>query len=137
MRNGFTLIEMMIVVVILGIVAAVVAVHVGDKPDIARVKLTGVSLKALKSDIELFKVNHHRYPESLRDLVVRPSYIDASAWPPSGYRSEIPLDGWDREFHYSVPGRRSAFDLVSWGADGKEGGEGFNADLWSSPPPPR
>ncbi|HLY72908.1 MAG TPA: type II secretion system major pseudopilin GspG [Planctomycetota bacterium] len=132
--RGFTLIEMMVVVLIIGVIAAVVTVSIGEQPGKAKARLTKVALAKLKAEIQLFKGEQNRYPESLEDLVRRPAYIDVRNWPERGYLEELPLDGWDRPFHYAVPGVRGPFDLVSWGEDGKEGGEGVNADLWSHPP---
>jgi general secretion pathway protein G len=131
MNKGLTLIEIMVVVVILGVVAAIVAANVGDKPDVAAVKMTTAQLRILKGEVELFKADHHRYPESLRDLVERPAYVEPRHW--HEYRDEMPVDGWQRPYRYKVPGDRSRFDIVSLGADGLEGGEGVNADLWSHP----
>lgn len=134
MKKGMTLIEIMVVVVILGIIATVVAANIGGKPDDVKVKLTGAQLKMLRGEVELFRADQHRLPESLGDLVRRPPYIDPKAWPTEGYRSEMPVDGWERPYEYRVPGTRASFDIISRGADGKEGGEGVNADLWSHPP---
>lgn len=134
MKKGMTLIEIMVVVVILGIIASVVAVNVGGKSDVARVKLTVAHLKTLRGEVDLFRADQHRLPEKLEDLVVRPAYVDPKAWPTDGYRHEMPVDGWERPYEYRVPGSRASFDIVSRGADGKEGGEGVNADLWSHPP---
>jgi general secretion pathway protein G len=134
MNKGFTLIEMMVVVVILGIVATLVAVNIGEKPDIARARVTAAQLKVLRGEVELFKVDQHRLPDSLKDLVHRPAYVDPHSWPTDGYQTELPVDGWNRPYHYQVPGTRASYDIVSWGADGKEGGDGVNADLWSHPP---
>jgi general secretion pathway protein G len=115
---GLTLIEIMVVVVILGIVATVVAANVGQKPSLAKVNLTKTAISKLKGEVELYKVDKDRYPESLQDLV--PKYMD-----------EVPKDGWDRPFVYRSPGTRGAFDILSLGEDGLPGGEGVNADLWS------
>ena len=117
---GLTLIEIMMVVLILGIVATVVAVNVGSKPSEARVQLTKTAISKLKGEVELYKADHHQFPESLEALV--PKYLD-----------EVPKDGWNRPFLYRVPGSRGAFDIVSLGEDGLPGGEGVNADLWSHP----
>jgi general secretion pathway protein G len=125
---------MMVVVLIIGIIAAVVTVSVGDKPGRAKAKLTVAALAKVKAEVELFKVEQNRYPETLQDLVRRPPFVEIRKWPANGYRDAEPLDGWERPFHYVVPGARGPFDIVSWGEDGKEGGEGLDADLWSSPP---
>jgi general secretion pathway protein G len=119
-NDGFTLIEIMVVVVIIGIVATVVVANIGQKPGEAKAKLTGAQIKLLKGDVELFKADHNRFPESLQELVPK-------------YRDEIPKDCWERPFQYRVPGSRGSFDIVSLGEDGLPGGEGVNADLWSHP----
>ena len=115
---GMTLIEIMVVIVILGIVATVVAANVGNKPGEAKVQLTRAAIAKLKGEVELYKVDKDRYPESLQDLV--PKYMD-----------EVPKDGWNRPFVYRPQGTRGAYDIVSLGEDGLPGGEGANADLWS------
>jgi general secretion pathway protein G len=132
MKKGMTLIEIMVVVVILGLIATVVAANIGDKGSAAKTKLTTAQIKLLRADVELFKTDHNRYPTSLEDLVRRPADIDPKQW--HEYRSEVPLDGWNRSFRYRQPGVRGPYDIVSLGEDGKEEGEGFNADLWSHPP---
>jgi len=131
-NGGFTLIEILVVVLILGIIATVVVANIGNKPDPAKAKLTGAQIKLLRADVELFKADHNRYPASLEELVRRPADIDPKQW--HEYRSEVPLDGWSRPFRYQQPGARGPFDIVSLGADGKEGGDGVDADLWSHPP---
>ena len=131
MKKGMTLIEIMVVVVILGIIAGVVAANIGAKDGQAKARLTATQLKLLRADVELFKADHNRYPASLEELVHRPADIDAKSW--HEYRSEVPLDGWGRPYRYRVPGTRGAFDIVSFGEDGKELGEGVHADLWSHP----
>jgi general secretion pathway protein G len=133
-KCGFTLIEMMVVLLIIGIVATVVTVSVGEKPDIARQKATRALIAKLKGEVEFFKVDQGRYPEQLEDLRCRPSYVDERKWPAHGYRDDRVLDAWERPYQYTVPGTRGAFDIVSLGADGKPGGEGVNEDLWSNPP---
>jgi general secretion pathway protein G len=117
---GLTLIEIMLVVLILGIIAGVLATNLGGKVEPAKAKLTEAQIKRLKGEVELFKAEKDRYPESLQDLV--PRYLD-----------EIPKDAWNRPFIYRVPGVRGPFDIVSLGEDGLPGGEGANADLWSHP----
>lgn len=131
-RGGFTLIEMLVVILLLGIVAAVVAVNIGDEAGRAKTSLTKTLIKNVKTNVELFKVDHNRFPERLGDLAERPAYVEARDWHP--YFDELPVDAWGRPFHYQVPGIRGPFDIVSFDEDGLPGGEGVNADLWSHPP---
>ena len=130
-RSGLTLIGIMVVVLILGIIASVVVANVGGRPSEVKGKLTNVAISKLKGEIQLFKVEQNRYPETLEDLVRRPAYVDARKWPEHGYLEALPLDGWDRPFEYAVPGSKGPFDLISRGEDGKPGGEGVNAVLYS------
>ena len=127
MRNGLTLIEIMVVVVILGILAAVVATNVGGKLEPGKEKLTATHLKILKQEVEMFKVDHNRYPDRLEDLVHRPAFIEDRHW--HAYRDEVPVDAWGRPYVYRVPGTRGRFDILSLGADGKESED----DFWSHP----
>ncbi len=131
--RGFTLVEMMVVVLIIGIIASIVAANVRNRSGEAKARLTAAAVSKLKSEVQLFKVEQNRYPETLQDLVRRPAYVDVRKWPAQGYLDEVPLDGWERPFIYRLPGERGPFDIVSWGEDGKEGGEGVDADLWSHP----
>ena len=112
MKTGMTLIEIMVVVVILGIIATVVAANIGDKPGVVKARMTAAQIKLLRADVELFKADHNRYPASLEDLVRRPADIDARNW--HDYRSEVPLDGWSRPFRYQAPGTRGPFEIVSF-----------------------
>ena len=130
-RRGFTLVEMMVVIVIIGILATVVIVNISGKADKARVEATNSLLKTLGGQMEMFKLDHNRYPENLNDLYRQPSYVDPKKWPPGGYITEPPLDGWGHEFLLRFPGPdNSPFDIVSLGEDNREGGEGYAADLY-------
>jgi general secretion pathway protein G len=134
MSKGFTLVEMLVVVLLIGLLAAVVAVNVTGPIGPSRATATVARIKQLKTALELFKLHHRRYPESLGDLAARPPYADPNQWPAGGYLEEVPRDGWGREFVYRVPGARGApFDVVSWGEDGQPEGTGPAADLWSHP----
>jgi general secretion pathway protein G len=131
-QRGFTLVEMMVVIVIIGILATVVIVNISGKADKARVEATQALLKQLGGQMEMFKLDHNRYPENLNDLYKMPSYVDPKKWPGGGYITEQPMDGWGKEFYLRIPGPdNSPFDIVSLGEDGLPGGEGVNADLWS------
>ena len=132
-QTGFTLIEIMVVVVILGILAAVVAVNVSGRTDIAAANATRVLLKELRGQVEAFRMDHGRYPEELDHLTdPPPSYVDPTKWPPGGYFDPPILDGWKRPLLFLRPGSGTRrFEIVSLGADGQEGGTGVAADLSS------
>jgi len=122
MRKGFTLIELMVVIVILGILATIVAVNVGGKEGPVKHELTLTALLRLKGEVDLFKLHQSRYPARLEELVER------------GQLDQVPRDAWKNPFHYRVPGVRGApYDLLSYGADGEPGGTGADEDLWSHP----
>jgi general secretion pathway protein G len=130
-REGFTLVEMMVVIVIIGILAGIVIVNISGNADKAKVKMTETLLKQVGGQIELFHLNHSRYPDSLIDLVRQPAYIDVKEWPRGGYLMETPHDGWGNELFYRPQGTGGLpFDLMSYGEDGKEGGDGLAGDLW-------
>ncbi len=129
-ERGFTLVEMMVVIVIIGILATVVIVNIGGKADKARVESTNAIIKQLGGQMEMFKLDHNRYPENLNDLYRQPSYVDPKKWPAGGYITEPPQDGWGQEFILRIPGPdNSPFDIISYGEDKREGGEGFAADI--------
>lgn len=127
-RHSFTLIEIMIVVVIIGMLAALVGPRIIGSLDKARVTSTKVQLVNLKDCVQRFYMDCSEYPNTLDDLLVKTSnakwdgpYLDAK---------NLPKDGWDNDFVYTVPGADSQpFDIVSYGADKTSGGEGYNADI--------
>lgn len=129
-QQGFTLIEVMIVVAILGILATLVVVSVGGKQDQALVTATKSDLQAIKTALDLYKLDNYRYPtteQGLEALVIRPD--NARNWPDGGYLHKVPVDKWDNPYIYISPGANGPFDLYSMGADGAEGGEGPAADI--------
>lgn len=134
LQRGFTLIEVMVVVVILGILAAVVVPRVMDRPDQARVTKAENDIRALESALNLYRLDNFNYPtteQGLNALVTRPSG-DATArnWRTGGYIDRLQKDPWGREYQYRRPGRDDReYDLFSLGADGRPGGEGANADI--------
>ena len=129
--RGFTLVEMMVVIVIIGILATIVIVNISGKADIAKVKATEAIIKQVAGQVEMFKLAHNRYPEVLMDLVRQPAYVDPKDWPRGGYLTDPPVDGWGREFIYRPQGSNtSPFDLMSLGEDGREGGEGPAAEIY-------
>lgn len=129
--RGFTLIEIMVVVVILGILAAVVVPRIMDRPDDARIAKARQDIRALQSALELYRLDNYHYPSSqqgLEALVRRPDgEPPARNWKPGGYINSLPRDPWGNPYQYVQPGEHSDYDLYSYGADGRPGGEGVNA----------
>lgn len=129
--SGFTLIEIMVVVVILGILAALIAPNVISRIDEAQVTKVKQDLRAIESALKLYRLDRFRYPtteEGLNALVNRPS--DASApWPQGGYLDRLPTDPWNRPYLYLQPGNNGEFDVYTLGRDGQQGGEGLDADI--------
>jgi general secretion pathway protein G len=115
-----------------GLVGMVIVVQM-DGGSGSRVNLTGTLIKSLEGQVRLFRLDHDRYPEELGDLYRCPSYVDPRKWPKGGYIPEPPVDEWGRPFSYRIPGEKGPFVIISRGRDGREGGEGLDADLWISP----
>ncbi|MBN2139303.1 MAG: type II secretion system major pseudopilin GspG [Sedimentisphaerales bacterium] len=135
-RSGFTMIELVAMLIIIGLLAAVVGTNVMGKIERGKVTTTKTSLKILQSAVNQFKMDTGRYPseeEGLTVLIEEPA--DAEGWEPGGYldTTEVPLDGWRNEFYYELePASGKPFVIISYGADGEEGGEGYDADLYST-----
>ncbi|AGW15284.1 type II secretion system major pseudopilin GspG [Megalodesulfovibrio gigas] len=137
MRNsGFSLIEILIVMIILGLLATVLAPRIMDRPDEARVTKAAVDIKQLETALKLYKLDNGRYPttaQGLQALVEQPRQDPVPKnYREGGYleRKELPKDPWGTPFIYRSPGRdKRPFELISLGADGKEGGEQFDADV--------
>jgi general secretion pathway protein G len=135
-RFGFTMIELMAMLIIIGLLATLVVTKVATKIDQARVTTTKANLKILHNAVSQFKMDTGRLPteeEGLMALVEQPS--DVTRYEPGGYleTTEIPKDGWGNDFIYELsPESGKPFVIKSLGADGKEGGEGNDADLYST-----
>lgn len=130
---GFTLIEVMVVIVILGILAAVVVPRVMDNPDKARVTKAKNDIRAMESALDLYKLDNFNYPstdQGLEALVSEPSGSpEPKNWKSGGYMKRLPADPWGNEYQYLNPGVNGAVDIFSYGADGEEGGEELNTDI--------
>lgn len=132
---GFTLIEIMIVVVILGILAALIVPNVIGRPDEARIVAAKQDITTLLAALKLYRLDNKIYPttdQGLQALVVKPVSAPAPLnWKNGGYIERLPKDPWGHDYRYLSPGLRGEIDVFSLGADGASGGEGVNADIGS------
>ena len=132
-QSGFTLIEIMVVVVILGILAALVVPQVMNRPDQAKVTVAKGDIKAIGAALDMYKLDNFTYPstqQGLEALVSRPSgNPPAKNWSKDGYLKKLPIDPWGNPYQYLSPGSKGTYDLYSLGADGKEGGSDNDADI--------
>lgn len=130
-EGGFTLIEIMMVVVIIGILVAVIVPNVIGVDDDARLQAEHASMRGIAQALELYKLDNRHYPstdQGLAALVEKPSgYPEAKNWGPQPYLRKYPQDQWENEYVYVLSGR--TYDLKSLGADGEEGGEDIDADI--------
>jgi general secretion pathway protein G len=130
---GFTLIEIMVVVVILGILAALVAPNVMRRIDDAQITKVKQDLRAFETALSLYKMDNYKYPstdQGLKALVTQPNDPTVRNWKPGGYLGSggLTKDPWQNEYLYVYPGTHGEYDIYTLGADGQEGGEGINAD---------
>jgi general secretion pathway protein G len=134
--RAFTIIEIMAVIVIIGILAGIVAVNVVGRIDKARVITTKANLKLLHGAVIQFKFDTTRYPSEdagLLELIEQPT--DVTGWAEGGYldTTTIPKDAWGNDFIYQLlPESGKPFVIISYGANGEEGGEGYDTDLYST-----
>ena len=130
---GFTLIEVMVVVVILSILAAVVVPRIMDRPDEARIVKAKNDIRVLQSQLELYKLDNFEYPstdQGLEALVSKPTGSpEPPNWKSGGYIDRLPKDPWGNNYQYLSPGQHGAIDIYSLGSDGALGGEGNGADI--------
>jgi general secretion pathway protein G len=130
--RGFTLIEIMVVVVIIGLLAAIVAPNLIGNIDKAQISRTKQDIRSIETALNLYRLDNFKYPttaEGLEALVTNPGEDSAPNWKPDGYLRKMPVDPWNRPYNYANPGQHGEFDVFSLGADGQEGGEGNNADI--------
>jgi general secretion pathway protein G len=134
-QPGFTLIEVMIVVLILGILAALVAPKILGRPDEARQVAARQDIATLTQALKLYRLDNGRYPtteQGLEALVRKPDTPPVPTnWKPGGYIERLPKDPWGNPYQYLNPGLHGEIDVFSYGADGRQGGEGVDADIGS------
>ena len=133
LQRGFTLIEIMVVVVILGILAAVVVPRIMDRPDDARIAKAKQDIRVLESSLNLYKLDNFYYPstqQGLDALVTKPSgEPQPKNYKQGGYIKSLPKDPWGNPYQYLSPGVKSDIDIFTLGADNQPGGEGAAADI--------
>ena len=133
-QSGFTLIEIMVVIVILAILAGLVVPKVVGQSDKARVKTTETALATVSNTLDMYKVDNSRYPTTAQGLeALSTPPAEAKNYPEGGYiKGGYPTDGWENELQYVSPGGEGRpYDLFSLGADGQQGGEGQDADIYA------
>jgi|TARA_Y100000589_G_scaffold293661_1_gene298771 general secretion pathway protein G len=132
-QRGFTLIEIMVVMVILGLLVAIVAPNIMGRSDQAKVTIAQTQLKNIQSALDLYRLDNSHYPstqQGLEALVSKPSGTpEPRNWNPDGYLKSVPEDPWGTPYQYVSPGTEGPYDLYSLGSDGQEGGDGDAADI--------
>ena len=129
-EQGFTLLEIMVVVVIIGLLVAAVAPQFMGQIDKAAIGRARQDIRQIETSLNLYRLDNFRYPstsEGLEALVTNPGEAAAPNW--KQVLKGIPMDPWDQPYHYASPGQHGDFDVFTYGADRQEGGEGVNADI--------
>ena len=134
-QRGFTLIEILVVITILAILGALIVPKIMDRPNDARVTAAKQDIGSLLQALKLYKLDNGRYPtteQGLKALVQKPSTPPVPGnWKSSGYLEKLPKDPWGHDYLYLNPGLHGEIDVMSYGADGQQGGDGYDADLGS------
>jgi general secretion pathway protein G len=131
-QRGFTLIEIMVVVIILGILAAIVAPNVIGRIDDAQAARVQQDLRGIENAMKFYRLDNFSYPTSeqgLEALVTKPSDPNIRNWKTGGYLDRLPKDPWGNAYQYLSPGTNGEIDIYTLGRDGQPGGEGVDADV--------
>jgi len=133
--RGFTLIEIMVVIVILGVLAALVVPSILSRTDDARIVAAKSDIASIRQALKLYRLDNQRYPtteQGLNALVVKPTEAPIPPnWKPGGYLEKLPRDPWGHPYQYLNPGLKGDVDVLTYGADGQPGGTGVDADIGS------
>ncbi len=138
-QRGFSLIEIMVVVVIIGLLASIVAPMVLDRADEARINKVKADFKNIQTALNLYRIDNYVYPSSeqgLDALVTKPALSPVPRnWRATGYLDQLPMDPWGRHYLFISPGETREYDIYTLGADGVTGGEGQSTDIsvWDQP----
>lgn len=131
-QGGFTLIEIMVVVVIIGILAALVGPKLFGQVDKARKEAARSEISTIENAMKFYRLDNFAYPtaeQGIEALVNKPNDPSIKNWNPGGYLERMPVDPWGNPYVYRNPGQNGEIDVLTFGADGVEGGEGNNADI--------
>jgi general secretion pathway protein G len=137
-KSGFTLVEIMVVVVIIGLLATLAVFNIIGSGNEARKTATIAQISNIEQALEMYHLNNGFFPTTDQGLH---ALVEKATTPPQpnnfmkgGFLKKVPKDGWNRDFIYKCPGDKGDFDIISWGADGREGGDEYNSDLsnWDS-----
>jgi general secretion pathway protein G len=132
-QRGFTLIEIMVVVIIIGLLAAVIVPQVINKVDEARVSKAKADIQSLETALTMYRLDNSKYPTSdqgLQALMVQPTDPSIRHWRIGGYLQRVSKDPWGQDYQYQFPGTHGKeYDLFTLGADAQPGGDGVNADI--------
>lgn len=129
-QRGFTLMELLVVLAILGLLMSLVGPQVLNQLGGAKTKTAGIQIKDLEQALEMYKLDVGRFPttnEGLAALVDKPA--SAAGWNGPYLKGDVPLDPWNREYHYKYPGERGELDIYTYGQNGTPGGEGEDQDV--------
>lgn len=133
-QGGFTLVEIMIVIVILSVLAALVVPNIMGRPDEARAAVARADIRSITNALALYRLDNLKYPTTDQGLEALVSATDTSStgvWDHASYLSKVPRDPWGNQYLYVSPGAHGPYDLYSLGADARDGGSGVNADITS------
>ncbi|MEP6548102.1 MAG: type II secretion system major pseudopilin GspG [Gammaproteobacteria bacterium] len=132
-QRGFTLIEIMVVVVILSVLGALVVPQIIDKVDVAKVKRAQSDIRAIQTALDLYRLDNFKYPtteQGLQALVKQPVDPTITNYNPNGYLKSLPKDPWGNVYQYANPGSDGReYEITTFGRDGKQGGEGYDTDI--------